>query len=203
MRASELLERHPEAWRAATRHPFLEAVRAGALPARAFATWLVQDYHFVGDLLTGQARLLARAPRPAQAVLAAGLVALEAELTWFEEQAETLGLALAGPRRTATAAYRSFLIGLEEVRFPTAIVALWALERIYLEAWRGAAPGAPAYRAFVEHWTTPAFAAYVAELEQAADAALATGGGEAAAETALLAVARLERDFWQMALEEE
>ncbi len=79
MTAAHLIARHPQAWRAATRHPFLDAVRDGALPARAFAAWVTQDYLFVGDVLAVQARLLARAPRPDHGVLAGGLVAVEAE----------------------------------------------------------------------------------------------------------------------------
>jgi thiaminase/transcriptional activator TenA len=195
-----IIGREAAAWAAATRHPFLDGVRDGALPAAAFAAWLVQDYRFVGDLLACQARLLARAPRPAQAVLAAGLVGLEAELTWFEEQAGRRALALDAPRLPATAAYRDELTALERAEAPVALAALWAIERAYLDAWRGAAPGAAAYRAFVEHWTTPAFAAYVDGLERAADAALAGAGRpEPATTEAVLAIARLERDFWEMA----
>ena len=195
----DIIEREAGAWAAATRHPFLDGVRDGALPARAFAAWLVQDYLYVSDLLDFQTRLLARAPRPAQAVLAAGLVALEAELTWFEAQAEQRGLTLDTPRLPATAAYRDALLALDRAAAPVALAALWAIERAYLDAWRGAAPGAVAYREFVEHWTTPTFAAYVAGLEQAADAALAGGGDLAAATEAVLTIARLERDFWEMA----
>ncbi|MDK3255060.1 hypothetical protein [Blastococcus capsensis] len=61
--------RHAGAWSGATAHPFLHAVRDGTVPEPAFDTWLVQDARFVADLLRFQARLLARAPRPAQAVL--------------------------------------------------------------------------------------------------------------------------------------
>jgi thiaminase/transcriptional activator TenA len=199
MTVSTLLERHPAAWRAATRHPFLDAVREGTLPTGAFTAWLIQDYLFVMDLLGFQARLLARAPRPAQAVLAAGLVAVEAELGWFEAQAQGWGVAVMGSRHPATAAYRDFLMGLEREASPTAITTLWALERAYLDAWRSAAPGDPQYRAFVEHWTAPSFAAYVGDLERTADRALAGGAADQAAEGAFLEVARLERDFWQMA----
>jgi thiaminase/transcriptional activator TenA len=201
MPVAELLARYPDAWRAATRHPFLAAVRDGTLPAAAFATWLAQDYLFVGDLLVFQARLLARAPRPAQAVLATGLVALEAELTWFEQQAERLGLRLATARHPVTAAYHHYLQALDGAPAAVALTALWALERAYLEAWQSAAPGAPDYRAFVDHWTAPAFAEYVAGLERVADAALATGDDAGQAEAAFRRVAELERDFWQMALD--
>ena len=201
MKAGDLLERNPAVWQEATRHPFLEAVREGSFPAGAFEAWLAQDYLFVGDALVFQARLLARAPRPAQAVLAGGLVAIEAELGWFEEQAERLGLALDTPRHPTTAAYRDFLAGLEREPYPIAITALWTIERAYLEAWRGAAPGHPEYRQFVEHWTTPEFADYVTGLEKAADDALRDSGEQERerAEAIFLEVARLESDFWEMA----
>jgi thiaminase/transcriptional activator TenA len=204
MKAVDLLESNPAVWKGATRHPFLEAVREGSFPAGAFEAWLAQDYLFVRDALVFQARLLARAPRPAQAVLASGLVAIEAELGWFEEQAERLGLALDTPRHPTTAAYRDFLAGLEREPYPIAITALWTIERAYLEAWRGAAPGHPEYRQFVEHWTTLEFADYVAGLEEAADNALRNSGEQVRerAEAAFLEVTRLERDFWEMAWSE-
>lgn len=198
MEVLELLEYHPAAWREAIRHPFLDAVREGALPAGAFEAWLAQDYLFVADLLVFQSRLLARAPRPDQAVLASGLVGLEAELGWFEEKARERGLELGAPRHPTTSEYRGFLIGLEAEPYAVGITGLWALERAYLEAWRSAAPGHPEYQEFVEHWTTPEFAEYVAGLERATGSALASGEGERA-EAAFLEVARLEKKFWEVA----
>jgi thiaminase len=188
--ASALIERHPEAWREATQHPFLDGIRTGTLPERAFQVWLEQDHIFVSDLLSFQARLLAVAPRPAQAVLASGLVALEAELSWFESVAEAAGINLHAPARPVTAEYRAHLQALLRARYAAAITALWALERVYLEAWSSAAPGAHPYREFVEHWTQSGFAGYVAGLEAAVTDPV---------ETAFLETARLERDFWQMA----
>jgi thiaminase len=201
MKAVDLLERNPAVWKDATRHQFLEAVREGSFPAGAFEAWLVQDYLFVGDALVFQARLLARAPRLAQAVLVGGLVAIEAELGWFEEQAERLGLSLEPLRHPTTAAYRDLLAGLEREPYPAAITALWTIERAYLEAWRGATPGHSEYRQFVEHWTTPEFADYVAGLEKAADDALRDSDEHEREriETAFLEVVRLERAFWEMA----
>ncbi len=200
MRAAELISRHPEAWRGATRHPFLDSLRDGTLPSEAFEAWLGQDYLFVRDLLSFQARLLARAPRLAHAVLARGLVALEDELGWFEGMARERGLELGETRHPTTIAYRGLLDALEDDPYPVAITALWALERAYLEAWGSAAPGHPEYRPFVEHWTTPEFAGYVAGLEEVADAALETDGvPEGRVEDVFLEVASVERDFWEMA----
>jgi thiaminase/transcriptional activator TenA len=191
---SDLIRRHPAEWRAAIRHPFLTGVRDGSIPVGAFNCWLQQDYLFVGDLLAFQARLLAMAPRSGQSVLATGLVALEAELTWFEQHLTQRELPSAAPRHTTTDAYRAELDGLLSEPFEVGLSALWALELAYLEAWRGAAPGAGEYHEFVEHWTAPAFAAYVARLE-------AHAADSPAAEEAWLRIVRLERAFWDLALE--
>ncbi|WP_100502298.1 thiaminase II/PqqC family protein [Geodermatophilus chilensis] len=197
MPVAELLSRRPDAWRAATRHPFLDAVRDGTIPvAAAFDTWLVQDARFVADLLRFQARLLARAPRLAQAVLAGGLVALVDELAWFEEQAAVRGLDLAAPALPATAAYAELLERLDAGDVGTALTALWTIERTYLDAWSGALPGAPEYRPFVEHWTQPGFADYVAGLEAAADGVPAPD-----ADAVFTEVVAAETAFWNMAVE--
>ena len=201
MKATDLLQRNAASWQEATQHPFLEAIREGSFPAGAFESWLAQDYLFVGDALVFQARLLARAPRVAQAVLAGGLVAIEAELGWFEAQADQRGMVLDADRHPTTAAYGDLLARLEREPYAAAMTALWAVERAYLEAWMGAAPGHRDYRQFVEHWTTPEFADYVTGLEAAADDALghASEQEQERAEAAFLEVARLERDFWEMA----
>ncbi|WP_369139413.1 TenA family transcriptional regulator [Modestobacter versicolor] len=196
MPVAELLERHAEAWRGATAHPFLAAVRDGGLSPAAFDTWLVQDARFVADLLRFQARLLARAPRPAQAVLAGGLVALVEELAWFEEQAAVRGLDLTAAALPATAAYADLLARLDAADVPTALQALWTIERTYLDAWSTARPGAPAYREFVEHWTVPGFAGYVAGLEQAADAV-----GGPVDDAVFVELVAAETAFWDMATE--
>jgi thiaminase/transcriptional activator TenA len=193
MGASRLFHRHAREWRDATSHPFLDGIRDGSLPAGALVAWLQQDYLFVNDLLRFQARLLAAAPRPAQEVLAGGLVALESELNWFEAQVARRGLVLDGPRHPATQAYREELERLLSEPFEVGITALWALEQAYLEAWRGAAPGSTEHREFVEHWTMPNFATYVTGLEvHSSDSPLA--------EAAWLRIVRLEHDFWDMAL---
>ncbi|MGY1831529.1 TenA family transcriptional regulator [Geodermatophilus sp. SYSU D01180] len=192
MPVADLLARHADAWGRATRHPFLDAVRDGTLPPAAFDTWLVQDAYFVADLLRFQARLLARAPRAAQGVLAAGCVSLVAELDWFTEQAAARGLDLDAPQLPATIAYGDLLYRLDAADLPTALTALWTIERTYLDAWSAARPGAEPYREFVEHWTAPGFAGYVAGLE-------AVAGG--APDSVFLEVVAAETAFWQMALD--
>jgi len=175
-------------------HPFLDAVRDGTLPATAFAGWLTQDALFVRDLLGFQARLLARAPRGAERVLAGGLVSLVDELDWFDEQARAGGLDLAVAPLPVTTAYADLLGRLDAARYPVAITALWALERVYLLGWQHAAPGAPAFRDCVQHWTDPGFAAYVTALGDLADAA-------GAPPDAVAEVLALEAAFWGAAVD--
>ena len=197
MPVAELLSRHVGPWRGATAHPFLDAVRDGTLPVPAFDTWLVQDARFVADLLRFQARLLARAPRPAQAVLAGGAVALVDELAWFEAQAQARGLDLGLEPLPATVAYARLLDRLDSADVPTALMALWTIERTYLDAWSAARPGAPGYREFVAHWTVPEFAAYVTALEAAGDE---VAGAEPPDDAVFLEVVAAETAFWDMAM---
>ena len=181
-------------WTAATRSPFLDGVRDGSLPVEALATWLAQDALFIADLLPFQARLLARAPRSEQAVLAGGAVALVEELDWFERLAADRGLDLAAAPLPATLAYRDLLSRLAAAPYADALGCLHVVERVYLEAWRSALPGAPAYAPLVEHWTTPGFAAYVDGLAAASARAGAPDEGLVAQ------VLRQEAAFWAMAL---
>lgn len=199
MIVADLPQRHAATWARATQHPFLAAVNDGTLPFPAFATWLVQDYRFVGDLLRFQSRLLARAPRHAQPALAAGVVGLVDELAWFEDQASALGLDLGAPALPATLAYQRLLDRLDAAAVPAALAGLWAVERVYLDAWSFAAPGADAYRDFVAHWTMPAFAAYVDALADAADRALADVAPPAELDGLFADVADAEVGFWDMA----
>ena len=194
MPVDELPVRHADAFADATRHPFLTAVRDGTIEPSAFDTWLVQDARFVADLLRFQARLLARAPRPAQEVLARGALALVEELDWFEDRAAARGLDLSAPALPATTAYAELLERLDGADVSAALTALWTIERTYLDAWSTALPGAPAYREFVEHWTAPDFGGYVAGLATAADA---VGGGD---ERVFLEVVAAEIAFWDMAV---
>ena len=87
---------------------------------------------------------------------------------------------------------------LDDAPVDQTILALWAIERAYLDAWSFAAPGAPPYRSFVEHWTTPDFVAYVGDLHDVADDSL--GSDPRQPERVISEVAVAEARFWDMAL---
>jgi len=170
----ELADRDPARWWAATHHPFLDGARAGSLPASAFDRWLEQDRLFVETLARAWARLLTEAPADDLLLLADGIAAFVGEMAWFERVATERGLAISAVPLPAAAAYRAHLGCMAGEPYPVGLAAMWAVEAAYLEAWRTALPGAPAYRVFVEQWTDDAFAAFVARLEAAADRGLAT-----------------------------
>ncbi|RDH76844.1 TenA family transcriptional regulator [Mycolicibacterium moriokaense] len=184
---------HASLWDAATRHPFLEAVRDGTITDSAFDRWLVQDALFVADLLTFQARLLARAPRPAQPAIVGGCAALVDELAWFDDQAARRGLDLRQPALPATLAYRELLHRLDTAPYPAAVTALWVIERVYLLAWRFASSDSSPLREFTDHWSTPEFADYV-------DALTALAFPDEQSEIVGDVLAH-EVAFWEMALE--
>jgi thiaminase/transcriptional activator TenA len=193
----QLIAGDADLWHAATHHPFLDGVRDGTLDPAAFSRWLVQDHHFALALARAEGRYLANAPRGDLELLAQGVQAMVAELAWFERHAAERGLDLKTPLHPTARAYLDYLQAISYEPYAVQLTALWALERAYLEAWRTALPGAPAYREFVEHWTNEAYAGWVDSLEAAANRVL-VDGGEAERE-AFRWIARYERDFWQMA----
>ncbi len=197
MTTQELIQADAGLWRAATHHAFLDEVRDGTLAPAAFARWLAQDYHFGVALTRTEARILACAPREDLELLAGGVQVMVAELDWFERKASEREVDLNVSLHRTARAYIDYLHGLTYEPYSVQLTALWALERAYLEGWRTALPGAPAFREFVEHWTNDAYGAYVDALEAGANRVLAMDAN--AEREAFRWVARYEQAFWQMA----
>ena len=200
MKPSDLLSTYADEWRAATHHPFLQEIHAGTLDRHVFATWLAQDYHFVRGEFVALADLLTRAPRHSYKLLTSALVALEEEMSWFEEHAHTENLSLTAALLPATVAYQAFLLDIAQHPFPAAITSVWAIERAYLDAWKNAANGDPLYRPYADHWTNAEFEQFVQALEAAATRSLAgTSEHDQLTVSLFLRIAQLEREFWDMA----
>ena len=199
----DLLERHRDAWVRATTSPFLDGVRDGTLTDAAFDRWLEQDRLFVEALARAWARILAGAPGRDLALLSGGIAAFIAEVEWFDGIVARRGLDPSPDPLPDAAAYIDWLGEVAARPYAVALSAMWVVEAAYLDAWRGAAPGAPGYAAFVDHWTSSDFAAFVDQLEAAANVAL----GEAAppdieaAANAIAATADHERRFWELTVD--
>ncbi len=147
------------------------------------------------------ASLLAIAPLEHFNSLLSGLTALQAELLWFQEKAKERQLDLATEKQASCAEYCQYMARLAIAPYPVQATAFWAIEYAYNQGWQ--LPGAMVspYDEFADRWGNPGFTEYVKVLAHQADSALQTASPEVQqqAEVAFLEVARLERDFWQMA----
>ncbi|MBD2306068.1 TenA family transcriptional regulator [Chroococcidiopsis sp. FACHB-1243] len=197
----QLLQKYTQAWQEATIHPFLQECQQGTIQPQQFNTWLVQDYLFVIDFTRFLARILAIAPPHNFDILLAGLSALKDELNWFQTKAAERQLQLNTDKQPTCIEYCDYMQSLSATPYAVQATALWAIELAYNQGWQlpGAMP--PPYTEFADRWGNPDFTTYVDFLEQQADAALSNASEEVQqqATTAFLNVARLEKDFWQMA----
>lgn len=197
----QLLQSHHSAWQEATIHPFLNQCKTGEIQPHQFNTWLVQDYLFVVDFTRMAGRLLAAAPAHHFDVILGGLGALMDELNWFKMKAAERQLSLDAAKQPTCTEYCDYMARL--ARFPYAVqaTAFWAIELAYNQGWQLPGGMPEPYAEFADRWGNPGFTEYVRLLEQQADEALQTASNEVQdqAEAAFLEIARLEKDFWQMA----
>ena len=196
-----LLAAYPEAWQAATVHPFLTQCQGGTIRPAQFNTWLVQDYLFVTQFTRFVGRTLAAAPDSDLDILLSGLQALQDELNWFREKAAERSLDLTTPRQNTCQIYCEFMGSLVNAPYAVQATALWAIEYAYNQGWQLPGPMPAPYDEFADRWGNPGFTDYVKLLANQADVALqvAPTVEVQAADAAFLRVAALEKDFWQMA----
>lgn len=200
-----LLSAYPDAWYAATIHPFLTQCQEGTIRPSQFNTWLVQDYLFVTDFTRFLGRTLAAAPDQHLDILLSGLNALQDELNWFRTKAAERSLNLDTPRQLTCQIYCECMGSWVNTPYAVQATALWAIEYAYNQGWQLPGKMPPPYDEFADRWGNPGFTEYVKLLAQQADDALAIAAPpvQQAAEAAFLRVAALEQDFWQMAYSAE
>jgi thiaminase/transcriptional activator TenA len=199
MITQDLINEHAELWQLATHHSFVEGIRSGSIPKKVFDSWLTQLYHFVKAFARTQARIIAQAPLEDVRILVDGLKAVMAELDWFENKAQEREISFDVPLGPVVRAHIDFLLALTYETYPHQIVVLWAIERIYLEAWKSTLSGSSTYRDFTEHWTT--YDDYAQALEAAANRAMA-GTNESVSDDFNWAVKYMIK-FWEMGYEKE
>jgi thiaminase (transcriptional activator TenA) len=83
-----------EDWKAATSHPFCDALAKGALGKEKMADYLVQDYQFIDGFVRLMASMIAHAPSLADSVPAAQFLAVITgpENTYFLRSFKALGV---------------------------------------------------------------------------------------------------------------
>lgn len=197
----QLLQDYTQAWQEATVHPFLEQCKLGTINLEQFNTWLVQDYLFVMEFTRMAGRVLAIAPSDHFDVLLGGLSALKDELNWFKEKALERNLIIATQKQPTCKQYCDFMHSLGTAAYSVQATAFWAIELAYNQGWQLPGKMPEPYAEFADRWGNPGFTDYVKLLEKQADEALQTASEteQHQAEDAFLKVAKLEKDFWQMA----
>jgi len=211
-----LVEASEAAWQAYTRHQFVMLLAAGDLPGACFRRYLVQDYLFLLHFARAWGLAVYKSDTLAEMRRAQRLVAatLDVEIGLHIDYCRGWGLSEAAiaaePEVPATIAYTRFVLdrGLAgdrldlEVALAPCIVGYSVIATERMADPRTRLDANP-YREWLEMYAGSEYQALAREAEGALDEQFAGRGGEG--RFASLAVnfalaARLEADFWQMAL---
>lgn len=208
--AAEQLDRLQPRWDRMLRHRFLLETRDGVIPFDTFATWMRQDYLFVGAAIPFIAALIPKAPERHWSLHSGVIAMLQKELELFRERAEAAGVDMEGVHPSFTNhAYIQFLLATAyRASYAEGFTVLYAAERAYHDSWSVVRDGidrASPWYPFVENWAGEAFAAYVARLEQELDALAERAGPAERARMAELFELTLNYEiaFWEMAVSGE
>jgi thiaminase/transcriptional activator TenA len=197
--AAELLAGSRAPWSQLAAHPFIAQAGDGSLRRATFDRWLVADHYFVVGFRRFLTGLVTLAPdEQAADVLAAGLTALHEELALFRREAAARGLDLDIEPGPIAVGYTAFLRASLQDGYPVALAVLYGAEKAYFDAWsavRAAANQDSEYWGFVDNWSSPAFAGWVAEIAGLLDA-IVPAGPTAAMRASFDRVVRFELRFW-------
>ena len=197
--AGELLAGSRAPWSQLSAHPFVTRAGDGSLRRATFDRWLIADHYFVVGFRRFLTGLVTLAPdEHAADVLAAGLGALQAELDLFRREGAARGLDLDAEPGPIAVGYTAFLRASLQDGYPVALAVLYGAEKAYFDAWSAVRAGASRdsdYWSFVDNWSSPAFAGWVASLAGLLDA-VAPGGPTAAMRQSFDRVVRFELRFW-------
>jgi thiaminase/transcriptional activator TenA len=197
--AADLLAGSAAPWSGLAMHPFLAQAGDGSLRRDTFDRWLVADHYFVVGFRRFLTGLVTLAPdEHAADVLAAGLGALQAELDLFRREAATRGLDLDAEPGPIVLGYTAFLRASLQDGYPVALAVLYGAEKAYFDAWsavRASADRNSDYWPFVDNWSSPAFAHWVASIAGLLGE-VAPDGPTRAMRVSFGRVVRFEHRFW-------
>ncbi|RDX45188.1 heme oxygenase-like protein [Lentinus brumalis] len=224
----------PRPYAAATEHAFLTAAGTGTLPLPLLSLYLSQDHIYAAHgypLFIGQ--LITRIPfssthalhspeekfhRDVLKLLAFALQNVLREVGMFAEVEREYGLNFAQWReRKATRDYTAEMARVGAFgTLEDGLVFLWAMERVYLDAWKHAKsllvnvpdhegdPALPVIRQLVANWTCPEFERFVDDIADLVNHLQISPGTPAwaRAEEIWARVIELEESFWPLGGEE-
>lgn len=195
---SKFIQNSHELWAQATDVDFLTAIEEDTISPDAFQQWLEQDYHFVKGLLSAQAIMTSKTPRPSQSVLIRGLAAMDHELNWFEDNASKRGYNLQSEINPVCQRYIDYLMtAAYNQPYEVNLAVIFGVEVAYLAGWSSIEAKGP-YEEFIRRWSNPEFVSYVKELQQCAEE-----NPHPEQQKQFDQVLRHERDFWRMTMEPE
>ncbi|KAK9794342.1 hypothetical protein WJX73_005745 [Symbiochloris irregularis] len=201
------LKSKKQLWDEALYHPFIKACSDGSIRKSQFEAWLVQDNIYVLEFMRFMAQTLAHAPPEHYSVLISGLSALDSELDWYKEKLAERGLSRDVEVLPGCNTYIKMMQSFADKPYPVQIMAVWAIEYAYSEAWATGA-GDPddfkaPYNEFANRWGSKPFREYVDQLAQKAQEALQGTSKEVRKEAEAVCdkIASYEVDFWQMAFD--
>ncbi|KAI9065315.1 heme oxygenase-like protein [Trametes sanguinea] len=224
----------PRPYAAATEHAFLTAAGTGTLPPALLSLYLSQDRiyaahaypRFIGQLLARVPFSSLNAPDSPEErfhgeivdVLTGALVNVRREVGMFAEVEKAFELPPFAQwrERKATRDYTAEMARVGALgSLEDGLVFLWAMERVYLDAWShvksllpnatsGAGPALPAIKQLAENWTCPEFVQFVDTLESLVNRLSILPGSPAyvRAEEVWARVVELEEAFWPVGGEE-
>ncbi|TFY81883.1 hypothetical protein EWM64_g2126 [Hericium alpestre] len=220
----------PRPYSAATEHNFLTAAGNGTVSPKLFGFWLAQDRlyaahaypRFIGRLIAGIPWSSTHAPGSKEEqlnqtilrVLVYSLQNVVREVGFFDEYAKKFDLQIDHWReRKETRDYTAEMARISaEGDILDGLVFVWAMEQVYLDAWRYAASVQERSsvsedhftRAFVANWTNDEFVKFVNDLAGLVNSFDVKPGTERfnRLEMIWLRVVELEEAFWPNAGEE-
>ena len=197
------------------RHPFLQGLTDGSLPADSFRFYAVQDALYLRDFARSLSLAAARAPRDEWIIMfnehAAGALKVERELHegFFKDWGLTMEAVAATPLAPTNLAYTSYLLAVAHGRpFHEALAALlpcyWIYWEVGKELERRGSPNA-LYARWIGTYASEEFGSVVRGALACADA-VARGLGAEERQRMLahfVTTSRYEWMFWDMGLRRE
>jgi formylaminopyrimidine deformylase / aminopyrimidine aminohydrolase len=180
LKASRSLLAHSEQqWSQLAVHPFVQAVARGELSDEVFRKWLVNDHHYNVEYQRFIAGLAGIAPTDAATeAIATAMSGSRLGLSQLRDLAERFVVDLDAEPEPATVGLAAFLQAQVSRGYPTAMSALYAAEKAYVDTWSAVRPTAnrsTPYWFLLDYWSSDAYGYWSESLGRLIDAAAPDG----------------------------
>lgn len=174
-----LLAHSEQQWSQLPAHPFVRAAARGELSDAVFCRWLVNDQHYNVEYQRFIAGLAGIAPTDAATeAIATAMSGNRLGLSQLRELAERFVVDLDAEPELATVGLAAFLQAQVSRGYPTAISALYAAEKAYVDTWsavRSTANRSTPYWFLLDYWSSDAYGHWSESLCRLVDAAAPDG----------------------------